>query len=89
VNVDHRPRPAPAARTRRRGFASILGGSLVLAAGSLVGLAAPAQAATSLPCDLYGSAGSTCVAAYSSVRALFGSYAGNLYPVTRASDDTA
>jgi len=88
VNTDHGPRLAPAARRRRRGFAAVLGGSLVLAAGSLVGLAAPAQAATSLPCDLYGSAGSTCVAAYSSVRALFGSYAGSLYQVTRASDNT-
>lgn len=44
------------------------------------------SAATSLPCDLYGSASTPCVAAYSSVRALYAGYSGSLYQVTRASD---
>src|SRR5258708_36391420 len=47
-----------------------------------------AFAATSLPCDIYASAGTPCVAAHSSVRALFGAYSGNLYQVKRASDNT-
>ena len=38
------------------------------------------------PCDITGQAGSPCVAAHSTVRALYASYDGPLYDVTRASD---
>ena len=38
------------------------------------------------PCDIYAKAGSPCVAAFSSTRALFADYAGPLYEVKRASD---
>jgi hypothetical protein len=38
------------------------------------------------PCDLYLAANTPCVAAHSTVRALYGAYAGNLYQVRRASD---
>ena len=38
------------------------------------------------PCDILSSAGNPCVAAHSTVRALFGSYSGPLYNVTRSSD---
>jgi hypothetical protein len=38
------------------------------------------------PCDLYAKAGTPCVAAFSSTRALFAGYAGPLYEVKRASD---
>jgi glycerophosphoryl diester phosphodiesterase len=41
------------------------------------------------PCDLYASGGTPCVAAHSMVRALFSSYSGRLYQVTRASDASA
>jgi hypothetical protein len=40
------------------------------------------------PCDIYEAADTGCVAAHSTVRALFGAYAGNLYEVKRASDST-
>jgi non-reducing end alpha-L-arabinofuranosidase len=40
------------------------------------------------PCDIYASGGTPCVAAHSTVRALYGSYAGNLYQVRRSSDNT-
>src|SRR5579872_7204663 len=40
------------------------------------------------PCDIYGAAGAPCVAAHSTVRALYGSFSGSLYQVTRASDKT-
>jgi len=40
------------------------------------------------PCDLYESGGTPCVAAHSTVRALYGSYGGKLYQVRRASDKT-
>ncbi len=39
-----------------------------------------------LPCDIYAAAHTPCVAAYSTVRALYGSYDGPLYQVQRASD---
>jgi non-reducing end alpha-L-arabinofuranosidase len=38
------------------------------------------------PCDIYGSGNTPCVAAHSTVRALYGTYSGNLYQVRRASD---
>jgi len=40
------------------------------------------------PCDLYAAGDTPCVAAHSTVRALYGTYAGNLYQVKRASDRT-
>lgn len=70
------------ARTR---FAALLG-IIALAFGMLVAAPSIAQASTALPCDIYGSAGTSCVAAYSSVRALYASYNGPLYQVQRASD---
>jgi non-reducing end alpha-L-arabinofuranosidase len=66
------------------------GAALALAAGALAaGSAPPAAAAASLPCDIYASAGTPCVAAHSTTRALFGSYNGPLYQVKRASDGAA
>jgi hypothetical protein len=38
------------------------------------------------PCDIYASGGTPCVAAHSTVRALFNSYSGRLYQVRRASN---
>jgi hypothetical protein len=65
------------------------GAAVALVLGMLVGtvgVAGTAQAATSLPCDIYSSAGTPCVAAHSTVRALYASYSGALYQVKRASD---
>jgi hypothetical protein len=59
----------------------------VLAAGVLASVA-PARAATSLPCDLYGAGGTPCATAHSTTRALFASYDGPLYQVQRASDQS-
>ena len=39
------------------------------------------------PCDLYAGAGTPCVAAHSTTRALYASYNGPLYQVRRLSDD--
>ncbi|MFE9450000.1 arabinofuranosidase catalytic domain-containing protein [Streptomyces sp. NPDC006739] len=66
----------------------VVGAVLALVAGILVGAvgAGTAQAASSLPCDIYASAGTPCAAAHSTTRALFGSYNGALYQVKRASD---
>ena len=50
--------------------------------------ASRAHAATSLPCDIYNSAGTPCVAAHSTTRALYANYSGPLYQVYRSSDAT-
>jgi hypothetical protein len=63
------------------------GATLTLTLGALVGLPGTSQAAGSLPCDIYGAAGTPCVAAHSTVRALYSAYNGSLYQVKRASDN--
>ena len=39
------------------------------------------------PCDIFASGSTPCVAAHSTVRALFGAFNGPLYQVKRASDN--
>jgi hypothetical protein len=41
-----------------------------------------------LPCDLYAAGGTPCVAAHSTVRALYRNYTGALYQVRRSSDNS-
>ncbi|MFG1702670.1 arabinofuranosidase catalytic domain-containing protein [Nonomuraea sp. M3C6] len=48
----------------------------------------PTPPVSSLPCDIYAAGGTACVAAHSTVRALYRSYTGNLYQVRRSSDNT-
>jgi non-reducing end alpha-L-arabinofuranosidase len=62
---------------------ALVGGSVFAASG------VPAQAATTLPCDIYAAAGTPCVSADSTVRALYTAYDGPLYRVQRASDGAA
>ena len=65
----------------------LLGAAATLAAGAMVAsTSAPARAAGTGPCDIYGNAGTPCVAAHSTTRALYGSYSGPLYQVRRSSD---
>jgi non-reducing end alpha-L-arabinofuranosidase len=53
---------------------------------SLTALAVAAAAAQG-PCDIFGAAGTPCVAAHSITRSLFGAYDGNLYQVLRTRDN--
>ncbi len=46
-------------------------------------------ASATRPCNIYAAGGTPCVAAYSTVRALYRSYRGPLYQVRRVSDGTA
>jgi non-reducing end alpha-L-arabinofuranosidase len=62
--------------------------AFALIATGLLAFPGTSQAAGSLPCDIYGAAGTSCVAAYSTVRALYSSYNGPLYQVRRVSDGT-
>ena len=52
-------------------------------------LLAAASAAEEGPCDILAAAGNPCAAAHSTVRALFGQYAGPLYRVTRPNANNA
>jgi hypothetical protein len=72
-------------RSRLALFFSVV---VALTAATLVGLPGRSLAAGPLPCDIYASAGTPCVAAHSTTRALFAAYNGNLYQVRRASDNT-
>jgi non-reducing end alpha-L-arabinofuranosidase len=64
------------------------GAAVTLVAGISIGTVGTSQAAGSLPCDIYAAAGTSCVAAHSTVRALYAAYNGPLYQVKRASDGT-
>jgi non-reducing end alpha-L-arabinofuranosidase len=68
----------------RRMFVLVAG--LALAVSGLLAGSVAVQAAGTQPCDIYGSAGTSCVAAYSTVRALYSAYSGPLYQVRRSSD---
>ncbi|MEU7476854.1 arabinofuranosidase catalytic domain-containing protein [Lentzea sp. NPDC042327] len=79
----------------RRVLHAALGLSLALAvlpvgsaASTPAAAPAPVAAAATGTCDIYASGGTPCIAAHSTVRALYGSYGGNLYQVRRSSDST-
>ena len=76
---------APRPRRWRRSIPSLIA-TVALALSALIVLPTTAQAAASLPCDIYGAAGTPCVAAHSTVRALYAGYSGRLYQVRRSSD---
>ncbi len=66
----------------------VIAAATTLLSGFLFAIsAAPAQGADPKPCDIYASGGTPCVAAHSTVRALYGVYNGNLYQVRRSSDN--
>jgi non-reducing end alpha-L-arabinofuranosidase len=64
------------------------GGTATGGAGGSGGMATGGAGGTTAtgPCDLYAAGRTPCVAAHSTVRALYGSYGGPLYQVRRASD---
>ena len=74
--------------TRRAVLAA--GAAAALAAGALLASSAgsPSKAATQEPCDIYAAAGTPCVAAHSTTRALYAAYDGPLYQVRRSSTST-
>jgi hypothetical protein len=77
------PPALPALRGR---LLTAVGAVLILILGVLTTASGTARAATQEPCDIYGAAGTPCVAAHSTVRALYANYNGPLYQVRRASD---
>ena len=61
--------------------------AIAIAAVFAIGLPSAARAApASLPCDIYAAAGTPCVAAHSTTRALYAHFNGALYQVYRTSD---
>src|SRR5215470_11776740 len=84
---------SPVRRVPGRSFAARAAMALTLTAATMA-LAAPAHAAPPAapprpqgPCDIYAAAGTPCVAAHSTTRALYASYNGPLYQVRRLSDN--
>jgi hypothetical protein len=70
------------------GTSGIGGGSAGgTSAGGTSGMGAGGGTATG-PCDIYKSGGNPCVAAHSTVRALFGAYSGKLYQVRNTAGAT-
>jgi hypothetical protein len=78
------------ARSARRPLKALLmaGAAVALGLASLIAVPQTSQAAGSLPCDIYAAAGTPCVAAHSTTRALYSAYNGSVYQVKRASDNT-
>ena len=77
--------------TTANGGSSFAGGGTTAAGGSAGNAGASGAGgatASTGPCDIYGAANTPCVAAHSTVRALYGAYGGKLYQVRRASDKT-
>ena len=69
--------------TPATGGKSSTGGAPPATGGALATGGSAAGGSTSkLPCDIYAAANNTCVAAHSTVRALFAAYSGKLYRVT-------
>jgi non-reducing end alpha-L-arabinofuranosidase len=60
---------------------------LTLAGAAAVITATSASAAAQGTCDIYAAGNTPCIAAHSTVRALYSAYNGNLYQVRRASDN--
>ncbi|MGW3634613.1 arabinofuranosidase catalytic domain-containing protein, partial [Streptomyces sp. NPDC005122] len=81
----HPPRTVGPTRRLAQALLSVAA-AIGLLVTALVGLPGVAQAAGSQPCDIYAGAGTPCVAAHSTTRALFSAYSGPLYQATRASD---
>jgi hypothetical protein len=79
----------PRTRRARRSLLALIA-TITLALGGLLaaGASSPSQAATQGPCDIYAAAGTPCVAAHSTTRALYAAYDGPLYQVKRTSDGT-
>src|SRR5258708_3310279 len=76
----------PRLRHTRRALLALAAATTLAVAGLLAGGGTPSRAATQEPCDIYASAGTPCVAAHSTTRALYAAYNGSLYQVRRASD---
>src|SRR5262245_65691187 len=78
----------PRFRHTRKALLTLAAAVTLALGGLLAGNATSARAATQEPCDIYAAAGTPCVAAHSTTRALFAAYNGNLYQVRRSSDNT-
>ncbi|MGI5229414.1 arabinofuranosidase catalytic domain-containing protein [Actinoallomurus sp. CA-142502] len=81
-----RPIGRVAGERRRSPVAAYVVAVLALLITAVAAWSTPASAAGTGPCDIYAAGGTPCVAAHSTVRALYGSYSGNLYQVRRSSD---
>lgn len=80
--------PAGGAATSATGGAVSAGGTSVAGGSSTGGSSSTSTSSLVGPCDIYAQANTPCVAAHSTVRALYAAYNGPLYEIRRASDKT-
>ena len=72
--------------TFNRAMTLVLQATMLIGALTMMTSAKAAPSRPKGPCDIYAKAGNQCVAAHSTVRALYASYSGPLYRVKRESD---
>jgi len=78
----------PRLRHTRRALLTLAAAATLAVSGLVAsGAGSPSRAATQEPCDIYAAAGTPCVAAHSTTRALFAAYNGPLYQVRRSSNN--
>src|SRR5215472_54269 len=78
----------PRFRHTRRALLTFAAAATLAVSGLVAsGAGSPSRAATQEPCDIYAAAGTPCVAAHSTTRALFAAYNGPLYQVRRSSNN--
>jgi hypothetical protein len=77
----------PRFRHTRKALLTVAAAATLALGGLLAGGGTPSRAAAQGPCDIYAAAGTPCVAAHSTTRALFAAYNGPLYQVRRASNN--
>jgi hypothetical protein len=78
----------PRFRQTRRALLTLAAAATLAVSGLVAsGAGSPSRAATQEPCDIYAAAGTPCVAAHSTTRALFAAYNGPLYQVRRSSNN--
>ncbi len=80
-------RPLSLSRSLPARVAAVFAAVAIALIGVMVTTGAARAATTSEPCDIYAAGGTPCVAAHSTVRALYAAYNGPLYQVRRSSDN--
>jgi hypothetical protein len=78
---------APSARFIRARLSLGIMSAIAFVVNIVIGLPSLSQTTTPRPCDIYGNAGTPCVAVHSMTRALYAAYNGPLYQVQRSSDN--
>ncbi|MGE5786460.1 MAG: arabinofuranosidase catalytic domain-containing protein [Myxococcales bacterium] len=83
-----RGKSATTGTTSKGGAVSAVGGSTAAGGSSASGGTSTVTTTATGPCDIYKAGNTACVAAFSTVRALYGAYTGSLYQVKKLDGST-